>query len=169
LLCVAGALVGVNLLLGAEPTPEPRAGWAGVFPDAPNGYQRTFTQPVVNKDKTVYRQAAKYEWTGGDYRTATATLARDPRVKTAHTAEALKKAGAKAIKVGKKDAWTMPVGKEGAIQLTKIIVPLGEDKALVIEGTGGTHPTFLTDLAASFDAEKCAAALKSPPAADESK
>ena len=65
-----------------------------------------------NKDATVYQQSVKYEWSGGDFRVATATLARDPAFKTAHTAEALKKAGAKELKVGKKDAWIIPNQKE---------------------------------------------------------
>jgi hypothetical protein len=93
-------------------------------------------------------------------------LARDPAFKTAHTAEALKKLDAKAIKIGKKDAWTMPGGKDGQVQLTKIIVPLGEDKALIIEGSGGTNPNFLTDLAAHFDPEKSATALDKAPRTD---
>jgi hypothetical protein len=156
--CVAGVTLGANPLPAAEPKPEPRAGWAGVFPDL-GGYQRTFTQPAVNKDKTVYRQSVKYEWTGNDIRVATATLARDPEFKTAHAAEALKKAGAKEIKLGKKDAWIMPAPKDG----DRIIVPLGEDKALIVEGSGAAHKAFPTELAGAFDTEKCTAALARPP------
>jgi hypothetical protein len=103
---------------------------------------------------------------GGDYREATATLERDPDFKTAHTADALKKAGAKEIKVGNRDAWSMPVKKDGMDGFTKIIVPLGEDTALIVVGIGAAHKTFPNELAAAFDPDKCIAAVKAPPRTD---
>src|SRR5436190_16268856 len=119
--------------MAADPKPPPLAGWLGVFPDV-NGYQRTFKAPLVNKERTVYRQAATYAWTGGVVREATTTLAREPTFKTAHTPEALKRLGAEKVKAGERDAWTMRGAKEGT---TKIVVPLGEDRAaLMVEGTG---------------------------------
>jgi hypothetical protein len=165
LLCVLAAILAAAPVRAADPKPAVLAGWLGVFPEQ-SGYVRTFKEPVVNKDKTTYQQTVEFGWMGNDYREAKATLVRDPAFKTAHTAEALKKLDAKPIKIGKKDAWTMPAGKDGNFQLTKIIVPLGEDKALIIEGTGGTHPTFLTDLASSIDPEKAAAALEKTPRTD---
>jgi hypothetical protein len=161
LLCVGGVI----LVASSSPAcgPKPQAGWPDVFPDPFAGYQRRYLQPVVNKEKTVYKQSAQYDWNGNDFRTATATLARDPEFKTAHTAEALKKAGAKEIKIGKKDAWIIPNDKQGLEGRDKIIVPLGEDKALIVEGIGAAHKAFPTELAAAFDAEKCAKALDKPP------
>jgi hypothetical protein len=165
LLCVFGATLAATPLRAADPKPAPLAGWLGVIPKE-SGYQRTFQEPVVNKEKTVYQQTVEYSWMGNDYRIAKATLARDPAFKTAHTAEALKKLDAKAIKIGKKDAWTMPGGKSGDFQMTKIIVPLGEDKALIIEGVGVAHKAYPTELAGAFDPDKCAAALAQPPRTD---
>jgi hypothetical protein len=144
---------------------EPKPAWPDAFPKLPN-YGRTFKAPEVNKDRTVYSQTAEYGWMGNDFRSGTATLARDPAFKQAHSEEALKKLGATPVKVGKRDAWAMPGRKDGQVQYTKIIVPLGEDKALIVEAVGAAHKKFPEELAAAFDAEKCAAALKSPPAAE---
>jgi hypothetical protein len=141
----------------------PKAGWSGVFPTLGN-YQRTFQAPVINKDKTVYQQSAQYSWMGGDYRVATATLARDPQFKEKHATPVLMKAGAKKIKIGKMDAWFTPgQGKDRLKKRDKIIVPLGEDKALIVEGIGVAHKDFPLELAGRFDPEKCAAALQQPP------
>ena len=161
-LCVGGALVAVGAPRADESKPAVGAGWLGVFPSLP-GYQRTYKQPVVNKDKGVYQQAVEYQWMGNDFRVATATLARDPEFKKAHAAETLKLAGAKEIKIGKKDAWIIPNGKKGAEARDKIIVPLGEDKALIVEGIGASHKAFPTELAGLFDLEKVTAALEQPP------
>ncbi len=164
LLCVCGALVAQ-----AQPGPPkatPMAGWIGVFP-AMLGYQHSYQQPVVSADKTSYQQSVKYVWTGNDFREATATLARDPKFKMTHQAAALTKAGAKETKIGTKDAWIMPAqGKEGAV---KIIVPLGEDTALIVEGVGVAHKNFPNELAGKFDPAKAAAALQQPPRTDFSR
>jgi len=162
LLCVVGVFLASSPLWAAEPKVDIKSGWIGVFPTMPN-YLRTYKAPVVNKDKTVYQQSAHYVWMGNDYREATATLACDPEFKTAHTAEALKKTGAEAIKVGKQDAWIIRNKDEGKKAFDKIIVPLGDDKALIIEGIGFAHKGFPTELADRFDAEKCVTALAQPP------
>ena len=59
LLCVGSAILSAILLSATEPKTEAKAGWLGAYPALP-GYQRTFKQPVVNKDKTVYQQSARY-------------------------------------------------------------------------------------------------------------
>jgi hypothetical protein len=161
LLIMCGAVCATASLL--PPKPAPKAGWIGVFPTLFN-YQRTFLQPLVNKDKTVYQQSAKYVWSGNDFREATATLARDPQFKTAHTAATLTQAGAKEIKIGTKTAWFF-AGK-GKEALDKIIVPLGDDTALFVEGIGIAHKAFPTELASKFDLDKVAAALQQPPRTD---
>jgi hypothetical protein len=161
-LCIGGALVAVGAPRADETKPAVSAGWLGVFPSLP-GYQRTYKQPVVNKDMGVYQQAVDYQWMGNDFRVATATLARDPEFKKAHVAETLKQAGAKEIKIGQKDAWIIPNGKKGAEARDKIIVPLGEDKALIVEGIGASHKAFPAELAGLFDLEKASAALEQPP------
>src|SRR5262249_19093477 len=105
----------------------------------------------------------EYQWTGNDYRVASATLARDPAFKTAHAADAMKKAGAQPIKVGKRDAWLLPGRKVGMRQAEKIVVPVADDAALIVEGLGMAHRDFPTELAGRFDRDKVAAALKQPP------
>ena len=101
------SVLGLSFVVGAVLAAEPKPAWPGAFPEL-SGYGRTFKAPEVNKDRTVYSQAAEYSWMGGDFRTGTATLARDPAFKQAHAEEALKKLGATPVKVGKRDAWTMP-------------------------------------------------------------
>ncbi len=145
---------------GAKPRPEPKAGWIGVFPALDN-YQRTFQQPVVEKDGKSYRQSARYMWMGGDIREATVTLARDPRFATAHTAAALKKAGAREITIGRRKAWIKPRREERGLDW--IVIPLDGDTAILIEGTGAAHKEFPTELAGKFDPEKVTAALRHPP------
>ncbi len=159
---VCGAALMVSAQPG-QPKVTPKAGWIGVFP-AMHGCQHTFQQPVVNDPMASYKQSVLYVWTGGDIREATVTLARDPKFKTAHKDAALTEAGAKKNKIGMKDAWTMPgSGMEGSV---KIIVPLGEDTALIVDGIGFAHKGFPTELASKFDLEKATVALKDPPRTD---
>jgi RNA polymerase sigma factor (sigma-70 family) len=156
---------------GKAKAQPPLAGWIGVFPTVPN-YHCEFQQPVVNKDKTAYRQSVKYSWMGNDYRVAIATLARDPQFKTAHSADTLAKAGFKQIKVGTQDAWLLPgVGKDdqGVEKFDKIILPLGAETAILVEGVGVAHKAFPTELAGNFDPKKVEEALRQPPRTDFSR
>lgn len=160
---VATAL-GVVLLSAADSDAgqdksAPLAGWLGAFPEIPN-YQRTFLEPVVAKDKppTAYRQAARYEWTGGRLEIIEATLARDPAFKEKHAAGALRKQSPapKEVKVGKRTAWLW--------EPNKILVILGEDKALILERKGGGEE--MVKMAGHFDLDRLEKALAGPPRTD---
>jgi hypothetical protein len=151
------------------PKPEPRAGWLGVFPEL-TGYQRTFSAPVVTLDKAkkpvAYRQTAKYEWTGGAIKKLEVTLARDPEFKQKYAAETVRKE-AKEVRVGKRTGWLWNLekeaqGKRDAV-VARLVVPLGEDKALILEARGAGPWEELTGLAERFDLARAETALEGPP------
>ncbi len=146
---------------------EPRAGWADVFVNL-GMYQLTFTEPVVNKEKTAYRQTAKYEWTGGREEVLEVTVARDPAFKEKHAAETLKKdkTPPQEVEVGNKKAWlwTFPLEAGKPDQITgRLIVVLDADKALIIERKG--MGLALPELAKKFDLARIEKALAEPPQA----
>lgn len=151
--------------------PGPLAGWLGLFPQM-DGYQRTFTAPVVTADKdkkpVAYRQTVKYEWTGGDIRLFEVTLARDPAFKQKYAAETLRKEPKppSEVKVGKRTAWLWQddKAKPGAVA-NRLVVPLAEDKALIVEDKSG-RKEILLDLAERLDLAKMTAALDAPPRTD---
>lgn len=141
----------------------PRAGWPGVFPELA-GYQCTFLSPVVApaEKPVIYRQTARYEWTGGAIKTLEATVARDPTFKEKHAAEALRKEkpAPKEIKIGKRIAWQWETSAGGG----RLVVPLGEDRALILEAKGAGPWEPLPDLAGRFDLARIEAALAQAPA-----
>jgi hypothetical protein len=145
------------------------AGWFGVFPEFPI-YQRTFEAPTVGKGKapTAYKQTAKYEWTGGALRSLTITLARDPAFKKDHTAEALRQAKPtpKEVTIAKKTGWLTSADKEGVDRSLKLVVPLDEDKALILEAKGLVTEEDLTAMAGKFDLAAVEKALGQPPRTD---
>jgi hypothetical protein len=160
-------LVGGLLCLGADGQEKQAgkgpalAGWLGVFPEL-QGYQRTFTAPVVEKKDAAYRQTAKYEWTGGAVRLVEVTLARDPAFKERYAEEALKKdpGAPEQVKVGERIGWLWKVAKEGdkdpwPLQ-ARLVVPLGGDPW----GEG------LAALARRFDLKKIEKALDAAPRTD---
>ncbi len=146
---------------------ETAAGWPGVFPEMTN-YQRTFTAPVIAKDKSSYRQTARYDWMGGRFEMLEVTVARDPAFKEKHTPEALKKEKnpPKEVEVGKKKAWlwSMPAEPGKLDQVTgRLVVVLDADKALIIERKGDGPE--LTEMAKHFDLTRVEKALADPPQA----
>jgi hypothetical protein len=172
-----GLLVGLVVTLGAtgvcaaDPKPrQPLAGWLIDLPDL-GTYQVTPQAPEVNKDKKdeIYRQSFRYEWTGNDFRKITVTFARDPEFKTKFSAEGVKKeypAAAKA-EVGRKTGWIIPLGKEplphGPV---KLILPLGEDKAVLVETEGSPREDVVLDFAGKLDLAAIESALSKPPRTD---
>jgi len=152
------------------PKPDPKAGWLGVFPEL-TGYQRTFTAPVVMTDKDkkpiAYRQTAKYEWTGGDIRLFEVTLARDPAFKQKYAAENLRKEAKapKEVRVGKLTGWLWQFEpdktKPDAIA-NRLVVPLAEDKVLIVEDKFGKQEIML-GLLEQFDLAGITKALEAPP------
>ena len=141
-----------------------RPGWFNVFPHLDN-YNPTFLPPVVadGKEPSTYRQEARYDWMGDDFRQATAALARDPEFKTQHAAEVMKARGAVEVVVGKRTGWLLParVQREGPVQ--ELILPLAEDKALIVTGVAHFGQGDIVHLASLFDPAKAAAALDAPP------
>jgi hypothetical protein len=142
-----------------------RPDWSSLFPPPRPNYFIGFEPPVVAKgdNPDVYHVTVNYGWLGNDFRSATATLARDPEFMTKYAVETMKKEGAKEIMVGKKTAWVRPT-KDGAKRECELIVSLSEDKALIL----ASHGNFggeeeLTTLAGRFDLVQVEAALAKPP------
>jgi len=134
---------------------ETKPAWPGVFPDL-GMYSVSYDKPVVGKgeEPTAYRQRATYTWTGGRIEEITVTLARDPAFKTKYSEKALKKdkAAPKSLKINKKQAWRW---------VRRLVVPLDDDKAIIIEQKG--EGADLKDVAGKFDFAKVAKALARPP------
>lgn len=157
----------------ADAKAAPLAGWLGVFPEMTN-YGRTFTAPVVTADKdkkpVIYRQSVKYDWLGGDLRQFEVTLARDPAFKEKYAADTLRKEAKPPteVKVGKKAGWLWELerqeGKFDAV-VNRLVIPLAEDKALIVEDKSGRKEIML-DLAATLDLARMTAALDAPPRTD---
>jgi hypothetical protein len=156
------------------PKPQPLSGWYGAFPRLGlTGYHRTFTAPVVAKgDKpTEYRQTVKYEWTGGAAKHLEVTLARDPAFKKKYAPDALKKEdpAPKEVKVGKRNAWLWtyePKAGDDWPLVGRVVLPLGEEAALILEAKGQGPWESLTGLVEKFDADRMAEAVKAPPRTD---
>lgn len=170
-------LPAVGLLLGMASTAmsaeqdknAPRAGWVGVFPDL-NGYQRTFLAPAVAADKKpVYQQIARYEWTGGAIKMLDVIAARDPAFKQKYAADTVRKDNPppKEVTIGKRKAWLWTLAKEGEggtdKPVARLVIPLGDDKALILVAKGAGPWGPLTDLADKFDLAKIETALADPP------
>jgi hypothetical protein len=176
--CVLAAFAEPCLAGGAGPAAEPEkieplAGWFGVFPEL-NGYQRTFLAPVLApaRPPVAYRQTAKYEWTGGALKVLEVTLARDPAFKQKYAAEALGKEDnpPQPVRVNKRTGWLWNLGKPAEGKLgglaARLVVPLAEDKALVLEARGAGPWEALTGLAERLDLARAEAALARPPRTD---
>jgi hypothetical protein len=157
-------LVGLFVAAGAAAAPTPGPGWDGVVPEL-TGYARTFEAPRVDKGKApAYRQVVKYEWTGGALKSLTATLERSPAFKKEHAPARLRGLvpAPREVRLGKKTGWLW--AKEGGGG--KLLVPLDDDKALVLEAKGMLIAAELTALAGRFDLEALTAALARPPRTD---
>jgi hypothetical protein len=154
-----------DVLAAAEPTPL--AGWYGVVPEL-TGYARTFKAPQVKGKNTVYQQAAHYEWTGGALKSLDVTLSRDPAFAESLTPEALAKQmpAPKEVMVGKKTAWLTVLGPEGLKQTHKLVIPLGTEKALILEGKAQLGEAELLTIAGKFDLAAVEKALDQPPRTD---
>jgi hypothetical protein len=164
--------LGATSVQAADPKPQkPLFGWFIELPDAGITYALMPQAPEVNKDKKdeIYRQSFKYVWTGNDLRMITVTLARDPEFKTKFTAEGVKKdyPGAVKAEVGKKTGWIIPLGKEPLPQgPVKLILPLGEDKAVLVETEGSPRENDVLDFAGKLDLAAIETALSKPPRTD---
>jgi len=146
------------------------AGWPGVFPEM-SGYQRTFTSPIVDPDKTknTYRQTVKYEWTGGAIKLLEVTLARDPAFAKKYSAETLKKEAPppQALMVGKQSAWLWKVDKLDMKEIwplyARLVIPMAKDRVLILDAKGAGPWGDVADLVRHFDLAKLERALDSAP------
>lgn len=152
------------LAVAADPKPTD---YADLFPDLGGMYQTTVNKPEVGKGEKpdTYKQRVTYEWTGGRIEVLNVTVARDPAFKEKYSAEAIKKekVAPKEVEVGKKKAylWELDTGGKVDAPARRLVVPLGDDKVLLIEqiGSGANLEKF----AAKFDLEKVEKALGTPP------
>jgi hypothetical protein len=156
--------------LAADPSPAdkpPAAGWDVAFPELPN-YALSYQAPVVAKgdNPTAYWQTARYEWTGNDLRVAKLTLARDPEFKTKYAAEAFKKEKAAEVQIGKKSGWMREPRGVGTEQVRELIIPLADDKAVIIEGMANFREDDMKALAGKLDLSAVQKALDKPPRTD---
>jgi hypothetical protein len=158
--------LGLVLVTGPAAAQEQKApakaGWPGIVPEL-TGYARTIKAPRVakGKDPVSYEQVVSYLWTGGSIRMLNATFARNPAYKKDHAPAALRRAkpAPREIKLGKMTGWLFPEEKSNR----KLIVPLGEDTALILQSSGMVNETHLLDVAKKFNLVAIQAALKRPP------
>jgi hypothetical protein len=174
-LVICGVLASGDAGARQKPAkPKPLGGWPGVFPKL-LGYSRTFTAPAVEDGKKPkkYSQRVKYEWTGGAARLLEVTLARDPAFKDRHAEATLAKdpGEPRQVKVGKRTGWLWDLNPEGdkdpwALR-QRLVVPLGEDRAVIFEAKGpGPWGKGLHETAKSFDLGRLEKALDAPPRTD---
>jgi hypothetical protein len=169
-LFLSAAVLLLAVTARAEEKPKPLPGWYNVVPHLFN-YDVRFQAPEVGEGEkpTVYRQTARFDWMGNDFRSFTVTLARDPAFKEKYAAEALKKdkPAPEETKVGKNAAWLWDLSKEGERKFDKpnsrLVVILAEDKVLIVEAFGSPRAQHWPDLAQGLDLEKLTAALDAPP------
>jgi hypothetical protein len=159
---------------GAQNQKQPLAGWSGIFPDM-NGYIRTFKAPVVegDKKKTVYRQTAEYEWSGGADRHLTVTVARDAKIKKLYSAEEVKKIkpAPEKIVIAKHDAWLWKFErdmKDVRPLHARLVVLLGDDRVLIVELSGlGPFAQDAETVVGKIDLVRLKKALDNPPVVGE--
>ena len=161
----ARPLVLFALLVAAAPAPAADktpafAGWYDLLP--PSGHLVPHSDhPVVPKPKggeQRYSQAAHFDAFTGLPRAFTVTLARDPAFKTQHSKDTLKKA-ATPLEIGSRTAWVWKGDR-------KVIVPLGDDTAIIVETDQGSQPMPVVEYAKSLDYDRMEKALAAPPRTD---
>lgn len=167
-----GSRIGLSVLLSFLVSPvqaadkdfPPKAGWYGILPHFPAQYIIRFKVPVVEAGEkpTRYHQTILYEWSGNRFEVYTVTVARDSSFKDTYSAENLRKQNYEENRLDKKHtAW---LWKDSKRVPRKMVIPLGEDRALLanVEGMVGVHLGLL-DLAKAFDLERVTKALDHPP------
>jgi hypothetical protein len=165
MLSVVWALFGVAALAQASGL----AGWFGLCPRFPDlMIARRFDPPDVGpgKEPKTYRQAVRYEWTGGHAESYKVTLARDPAFKDRHRAATLRQDPGKPEEVKIAGTFTGWLWKDDDKGEVRLVVPLAADKALLIEYEGERlHCKGLVKVARMFDLKAVEAALARPPRA----
>ena len=145
----------------AAEKPRVFAGWFDLFPRSQH-LSPQYEQPVVKKMKegeTKYSQSVHFDAMTGLPRSFTATVARDPEFATMYSPDNLKKAAAKSFKIGTRTAWVWADEK-------KVIVPIGDDKAVIIELDAKSQAMPLVEYAKSLEYDRIEKALADPPRTD---
>jgi hypothetical protein len=148
--------------------PAPLAGWLGLTPSL-LGYAHTFAAPRIGKgDDPAYSQDVEYDWTGGSFRHITLTLTRDPAFKEAHQPEKLARATnpPKEVRLGKRTAWLTVVGDDDTAKSRTLLIPLAEDRAVIVKATGMVTQEELMTFAEQLDLGAIRAALARRPRTD---
>ncbi len=138
------------------------AGWYDLFTPYQKHFHPMYDKPVVAKKEgegATYSQAARFDQMTNLPRAFSATAARDPGFKKRFGRESMKDAPATALEIGKRTAWVWNDQK-------KVVVPLGEDKAVLLELDPHSQPMALVDYAKSLDYDRIEKALDKPPRTD---
>jgi len=162
-----GALSQASALNGKPPPMNNEPGWPGVFFQM-DGYIATYEKPIVGRGEKpqIYQQKVSYLWSGGRYEVVEMTLARDPEFKEKYSSQVLtkEKNPPKELEVKQKKAWQWEfagVPKNIDQVARRLVVLLGEDKAIIIEQKG--YGAVLETVAKKFDFAKVEEALENPP------
>jgi hypothetical protein len=138
------------------------AGWYDLIPPCQKRLYPQFDQPVIDKRKgreTCYAQTARFDAMTGLPRSFHVTVARNPDFKTQFAPDTLKKAPASILEIGKRKAWVWEDKK-------KVVIPLGDDKAVVLETDPASQAMPLVEYAKSLDYDRIEKALAKPPRKD---
>jgi hypothetical protein len=138
------------------------AGWYDLFPPYQKHFYPMYAQPVVSKMKgadNTYSQTARFDQMTGLVRAFSATVARDPNFKKRFSREAMKDAPTTTLEIGKRTAWVWNDNK-------KVVVPVGDDKAVLLEVDPNSEGMALVDYAKSLDYDRIEKALAKPPRTD---
>jgi hypothetical protein len=133
-----------------------------LFPPCQKHIWAHFDKPVIKKNKgeeTIYSQTAHFDFMTNLPRSFRVTVARNPGFKTQYGTDELKKAPASVLEMDKRKAWVWEDKK-------MVVVPLGDDKAVVLETDPHSEPMPLVEYAKSLDYDRIEKALAKPPRAD---
>jgi hypothetical protein len=154
-------VIAVSTAQAADKSPA-FAGWYNLLPPCQKHIWPHFDKPVIEKNKggeTTYSQTAHFDFMTNLPRSFRVTVTRDPAFKDQFGAETLKKAPATILDMDKRKAWVWEDKK-------RVVVPLGEDKAVVLETDPHSEPMPLVEYAKSLDYDRIEQALAQPPRAD---
>jgi len=149
---------------GARPSEKAPAlaAWYGLLPPCQKHLYPMYEQPVVDKKKgdgTTYSQSARFDALTNLPRSFRVTLARDADFKKRFGREAMKNAPVSTLEIGKRTAWIWTDNK-------KVVVPMADDKCVVLELDSYSVPVSLVEYAKLLDYDRIEKALTKPPRTD---
>jgi len=138
------------------------AGWYDLLPPYQMHTGPTYDQPVIGNlkgDDVAYSQTIRFNLATALPRAISVTVARDPEFKKRFSPEAMKNAPVTTLEFGKRTAlvWN---------NKRKVVVPLGDDKAVLLEVDPHSVGMALVEYAKSLDFDKIEKALAQPPRTD---